>query len=228
MRIYVLSNATLKKNIISKLEPYLHNVRHICYIWSVNGLMQVEDDKIYQVQIKDVQSKKTLLGAFPVTIDESDFIRKEECFQIAPRSFKEYTTLKTYRLAGTSTSVADASVADASAVDTSAVDASVAGTSVAGTSVAGTSVAGTSVDNTYSALLDMSIQLYEKGYSGIDLINYIEKDIQMNNDLERKFHILFFFQKVKREFRNEKTFILFILHFLYFRSEKDLENISFM
>ena len=104
----------------------------------------------------------------------------------------------------------------------------VAGTIVAGTSVAGTSVAGTSVDNTYSALLDMSIQLYEKGYSGIDLINYIEKDIQMNNDLERKFHILFFFQKVKREFRNEKTFILFILHFLYFRSEKDLENISFM
>ena len=97
-----------------------------------------------------------------------------------------------------------------------------------GTIVAGTSVAGTSVDNTYSALLDMSIQLYEKGYSGIDLINYIEKDIQMNNDLERKFHILFFFQKVKREFRNEKTFILFILHFLYFRSEKDLENISFM
>ena len=134
MRIYVLSNATLKKNIISKLEPYLHNVRHICYIWSVNGLMQVEDDKIYQVQIKDVQSKKTLLGAFPVTIDESDFIRKEECFQIAPRSFKEYTTLKTYRLAGTSTSVADASAVDASAVDTSAVDASVAGTSVAGTS----------------------------------------------------------------------------------------------
>ena len=116
MRIYVLSNATLKKNILNKLEPYLHSVRHISYIWSVNGLMQVEENKVYKVKIKDVQSKKTLLGAFPVTIDESEFIREEECFQIAPRSFKEYTTLKTYRLtaasvAGTSTSVAGTSVA---------------------------------------------------------------------------------------------------------------------
>ena len=42
--------------------------------------------------------KKTLLGAFPVTIDESEFIREEECYQIAPRSFKEYTTVKTYRM----------------------------------------------------------------------------------------------------------------------------------
>jgi hypothetical protein len=50
-----------------------------------------------------VISKKTLLGAFPVTIDESEFIREEECFQIAPRSHKEYTTLKIYRAsAGTS------------------------------------------------------------------------------------------------------------------------------
>ena len=98
MRIYVLSNATLKKNILAKLEPFLYNTRHISYIWAVNGLVQVEDNKVYNVQIKDVKSKKTLLGAFPVTIDESEFIRKEECFQIAPRSYKEYTTLKTYRL----------------------------------------------------------------------------------------------------------------------------------
>ena len=101
MRIYVLSNATLKKNIINKLEPFLYNTRYISYIWSINGLMQVEDNKVYNVQIKDVVSKKTLLGAFPVTIDESEFTRKEECFQIAPRSYKEYTTLKTYRLPNT-------------------------------------------------------------------------------------------------------------------------------
>jgi hypothetical protein len=115
MRIYVLSNATLKKNILNKLEPYLHSVRHISYIWSVNGLMQVEENKVYKVKIKDVQSKKTLLGAFPVTIDESEFIREEECFQIAPRSFKEYTTLKTYRLAAAGTSVAASTSAAASA-----------------------------------------------------------------------------------------------------------------
>ena len=113
MRIYIVSNATLKKNILSKLEPYLHNTRYISYIWSVNGLLQVEDNKVYRIKIKDVISKKTLLGAFPVTMDESAFIREEECFQIAPRSHKEYTTLKIYKAgasgagtsaAGTSTS----------------------------------------------------------------------------------------------------------------------------
>ena len=116
MRIYIVSNATLKKNILSKLEPYLHNTRYISYIWSVNGLLQVEDNKVYRIKIKDVISKKTLLGAFPVTIDESEFIREEECFQIAPRSHKEYTTLKIYRASESG-----------------------AGTSGAGTSGAGTS-----------------------------------------------------------------------------------------
>ena len=117
MRIYVLSNATLKKNILSKLEPYLHSIRHICYIWSVNGLLQVEENKIYQVQIKDVQSKKTLLGAFPVTIDESEFIRKEECFQIAPRSYEEYTMLKTYRIASASSIASASRIASASSIE---------------------------------------------------------------------------------------------------------------
>jgi hypothetical protein len=109
MRIYVLSNATVKKNILAKLDPYLHNTRHICYIWSVNGLLQVEGDKIYGIKIKDVPSKKTLLGAFPVTIDESEFQRQEECYQIAPRSYKEYTILKTYSVSASSHASSQAS-----------------------------------------------------------------------------------------------------------------------
>jgi len=98
MRIYILSNSAVKKNIINKLEPYFHEVRHISYIWSVNGLLQVENNLIYRIKIKDVLSRKTLLGAYPVTIDESEFIREEECYQIAPRAYREYTTLKSYRL----------------------------------------------------------------------------------------------------------------------------------
>jgi len=98
MRIYILSNANLKKNILGKLEPYLQNTRFISYIWSLSGLLQVEDNKIYRMRIKDVLSRKTLLGAYPATIDESEFIREEECFQIAPRAYKEYITLKSYRL----------------------------------------------------------------------------------------------------------------------------------
>jgi hypothetical protein len=98
MRLYILSNANLKKNILGKLEPYLQNTRFISYIWSLSGLLQVEDNKIYRMRIKDVLSRKTLLGAYPATIDESEFIREEECFQIAPRSYNEYMTLKSYRL----------------------------------------------------------------------------------------------------------------------------------
>ena len=79
----------------------------------------------------------------------------------------------------------------------------------------------------YITLIDLSIKLYEKGYSGLDLIQYIEKDTTLM-DQERKYHILILFQKIKKDFRNEKMFILFILQFLFFRSEKDLENISFM
>lgn len=98
MRLYILSNANLKKNILNKLEPYLYNTRLISYIWSLSGVLQVEDNKIYRIKIKDVLSRKTLLGAYPVTIDESEFIREEECFQIVPRAYNEYMTLKSYRL----------------------------------------------------------------------------------------------------------------------------------
>lgn len=96
MRIYILS--TLKKNMLAKLEPYFVHSRYISYIWSSDGLLQIENEKIYRMKIKDVPAKKTLLGAFPVTIDESEFIREEECYQIAPRTYKEYATLKTYRM----------------------------------------------------------------------------------------------------------------------------------
>jgi hypothetical protein len=99
MRIYVLSNNVVKKK-IALLEPYLQETRQICYIWSVNGLLQIENNKIYKIKIKDVPTKKTLLGAFPATIDESEFIRKEECYQILPIAHKEYTTLKIYRVKG--------------------------------------------------------------------------------------------------------------------------------
>ena len=120
MRVYILSNANLKKNILGKLEPYFHKERQICYIWSLNGLLQVENNKIYNVKIQDVLAKKTLLGAFPATIDESEIIRKEECYQIAPRSHKEYTTLKAYRLPAQAQAQAPAAQAQAPAAQAQA------------------------------------------------------------------------------------------------------------
>ena len=46
--------------------------------------------------------------------------------------------------------------------------------------------------------------------------------------VEKKYELLISFNKVRREFRNEKLLIFFILHFLFVSSDFSLENISFM
>jgi DNA polymerase III delta prime subunit len=75
-------------------------------------------------------------------------------------------------------------------------------------------------------LMELANKLYEKGYSGLDLMKYIEQT-KTTEDM-KKYQMLLVFNKIKREFRNEKLFILFILNFLLLRSDYDLENISFM
>jgi GTPase SAR1 family protein len=78
----------------------------------------------------------------------------------------------------------------------------------------------------HSQLVDLALKLYEKGHCGLDLIKYIEQDKTLP-ELE-KYQMLLVFNKIKKEFRNEKLFLLFILNFLVLRSDYDLENISFM
>lgn len=80
-------------------------------------------------------------------------------------------------------------------------------------------------NNNYSELVQTATRLYEKGYTGLDILYYLEKS---SIDNERKYHLLLTFHKVKREFRSEKLLILFMLNFILFRSETHLENISFM
>uniref|UniRef100_A0A6C0HHT2 AAA+ ATPase domain-containing protein n=1 Tax=viral metagenome TaxID=1070528 RepID=A0A6C0HHT2_9ZZZZ len=158
----------------------------------------------------------------------------------------------------------------------------------------------------YCTLLDLSDKLYEKGYSGLDLMEYIQAiplgalppcprtqeqtakiDMSQTDDTDPpkqspgdavdspagieppkqspspagieppkqshggggaeppkqshggggqvqqmaeppKYQLLLTFHKVKKEFRNEKLFMTFILNFYFLRSDLDLENISFM
>ena len=61
-------------------------------------------------------------------------------------------------------------------------------------------------------------KLYEKGYSGLDLMHLIEKQANNITDSEELLKIytnLMLFNKVKSEFRNEKLFMTFILNNLY-------------
>lgn len=77
-------------------------------------------------------------------------------------------------------------------------------------------------------IMDFSTKLYEKGYSGLDLIEFIEQNQRLPIPPEKKFEFLLAFHKVRREFRSEKLLICFILNFLYLSSNESLENISFM
>lgn len=84
---------------------------------------------------------------------------------------------------------------------------------------------------TYEELIALSTKLYEKGYSGLDLMQLLEKptNLKISNLTENKrYELLFAFNKIRKEFRNEKIFILFILNFLFLSLEDSLENISFM
>ena len=83
-----------------------------------------------------------------------------------------------------------------------------------------------SIDET----IKLSIKLYEKGFSGIDIINLLETPKFMESYLtqDKKYELLFAFNKVRKEFRNEKILILFILNFIFLDKEQMLENISFI
>lgn len=91
MRLFILSNQYIEKNgILNKLEEYIHRTSYINFIWSINGLIEIEDKKIYSIDIVDVPVIKTMFGAYPLTIDNSKYVRCEETYQIYPRSTKEY------------------------------------------------------------------------------------------------------------------------------------------
>jgi hypothetical protein len=78
---------------------------------------------------------------------------------------------------------------------------------------------------TYGDLISLANKLHERAYSSMDLLNRLEES-DMPSD--KKYEKLIAFQKARHEFRNEKLLMLFMLHFMLFRSDASLENISFM
>jgi len=77
-------------------------------------------------------------------------------------------------------------------------------------------------------LMTQSSKLYEKSYSGLDIMNLLENHKFLDLTMERRYELLVAFNRVRQEFRNEKLLILFILNFVFLSSELSLENISFM
>ena len=75
-------------------------------------------------------------------------------------------------------------------------------------------------------LIKMTNKFYDKGISSIDILKYIENC--KNIEPLKKYTLLTFFEKTKKEFRNEKLFMFSIFNFMLIRNNDDLENISFM
>ena len=77
-------------------------------------------------------------------------------------------------------------------------------------------------DATPNNLLIMTEKLYNKGISGLDLIDYINNYFKNS---EYKFNLLTILSKIKNNLHNEFITILFILNSMYFYSHEDIENI---
>jgi DNA polymerase III delta prime subunit len=68
-------------------------------------------------------------------------------------------------------------------------------------------------------------ELYEKGISGLDIIEYLEDFLENNM---KKYEILIHLNKIRNEYKQEKLFILTILNIYILRNEINLENICKM
>jgi DNA polymerase III delta prime subunit len=85
-------------------------------------------------------------------------------------------------------------------------------------------------NNTIKDLMNLSTKLYEKAYNALDILKLLENHKFLENKLtiEKRYELLICFNRVRKELRNEKLLILFILNFLFLSSELSLENITFM
>ena len=83
------------------------------------------------------------------------------------------------------------------------------------------------IDNIYSniEIIKISENLYYKGYSGLDIMKYIEnsKNTKTTKNID-KYKILNIFEYLVKEFRNEKIIIYHLLNFIFFRYNYDIKK----
>ncbi len=81
----------------------------------------------------------------------------------------------------------------------------------------------------YNSLEDCFLfceKIYEKAYSSIDLFSLIEQ-MELIDPIKKKYYLLYF-DEIRKEFRNEKLLIFYVLFFIFMRPEYNLENIEIM
>ena len=87
---------------------------------------------------------------------------------------------------------------------------------------------GTESNISETTLLSFVTKLYEKAYNALDIIQMLEDGQIIMAISNKQYELLIAFNKVRKEFRNEKLLMLFVINFIYLDSKMSLENISFM
>ena len=82
---------------------------------------------------------------------------------------------------------------------------------------------GNSQLETHSHFIDLSTELYERGYSAADIVDFAST---LTPELSANIQLCF--QKVKSEFRNEKMLMFYILDYIFLRPNKELKHIGFI
>ena len=71
--------------------------------------------------------------------------------------------------------------------------------------------------NTLLKCLNISIKLYNKGYSAIDILNFIKKK-KFNIKEVEKYKLLIYFDNIRFEYRNDKLLIFFLIYTFFLRN----------
>ena len=80
---------------------------------------------------------------------------------------------------------------------------------------------------THKDLVNLVSDLYNYGYSCLDIIEWIKTECSVFTDKEKSAIVLVFY-KIKSEYRCEKLLMLYILDYSFLRQNKDMKNIGFM
>jgi DNA polymerase III delta prime subunit len=79
----------------------------------------------------------------------------------------------------------------------------------------------------YEDLQEFVVKLYEKAYNALDIIKLIE-DGHIVLEEEKKYELLVAFNKIRKEFRNEKLLLMIIIHFTFMNKQISLDNMTFL
>ena len=97
MKLYLkdIKNGSIDKNL---LKEYIHNSKKNKRILSEQGLIEINQDKMFLLKVVDIPYELKDINTFRGFIDKSTFIKEEIWYQIPKKHILEETDIYTYQL----------------------------------------------------------------------------------------------------------------------------------